>query len=556
MDADALTPPVSDQGRSPGSSAPPPEKRQRLDPLDGSHHPSVESPRLCSRCRGDTGTDDGFITLHEEKLELLKTESHFPRLNDFVSALDTACKAKWNIRDAPYENVVALLLRWEEDDLGVISETEKLEDILRNVYHFDVESWAIPPGKRCCMALAREIESILDKYDKQDNLFILYYGGHALQELEQQQPTWVSKRHGGASLDLSALIPLFQEMDADLLFLFDCCQATPQAFRSTGKGVASAITATGFEPGPLGTAAEVGSHSFTHALIQVLGKLSIPQNLPGRPPSPPISDVMIHSLLVTELRRCNLSLEKDLSGSFKRSIDGHLKVEPFRRRTPIYQWLSQNKGHRPIRLSPLQRSEPEVEPAPEPEMGTSTSRAISVTPEPPIQQPVADLTFPGVLISVRLEPDSLKDPDIEAWAKWMLSIPPGSSQVTFEDQTVRIEGLYRSFSSLLILRIPLDTWTLLPKHRAMTFIGYVTGENEAEEVNTKVEEMTGIIQSDRQKSSLQKRLLGRKLRLHKLLSSTPSPKNWEIRDSSDQGESTKAGMTKPEARARSAFPAP
>ena len=35
-------------------------------------------------------------------------------------------------------------------------------------------------------------------------------------------------------------------MDADALLLFDSCQAVPQAFDSRGKGVASAITATGW----------------------------------------------------------------------------------------------------------------------------------------------------------------------------------------------------------------------------------------------------------------------------------------------------------------------
>src|SRR4051812_26188229 len=78
------------------------------------------------------------------------------------------------------------------------------------------------------------------------------------------------RRKDGTSFPSSAFLHFFADVDADVLLFFDSCQAVPQAFDSLGKGVVSAITATGFEPGVIGTAAEVGSHSFTHALIQVL----------------------------------------------------------------------------------------------------------------------------------------------------------------------------------------------------------------------------------------------------------------------------------------------
>ena len=250
-------------------------------------------------------------------------------------------------------------------------------------------------------------------------------------------------------------------MDADVLLLFDSCQAVPQAFDSTGKGIVSAITATGFEHGILGTAPEVGSHSFTNALIQVLGILSIPRESVCPPPT----DVLLHSLLVTELKTCNISLDTCADGSFKKDLNGHHQAVPFRRRTPIYHWLSRNKTQRQIFLSPLNKPQDAGIPP-------------SLLP-PMLQQPLLDIVVPEVLVALRLAPDSLDELDIEAWRSWILSSPGNATWVSLEGQAVKIEGLYRSFSSLLILRMPADTWTSLRRSKAMMFIDYVRGGNEA-----------------------------------------------------------------------------
>lgn len=284
--------------------------------------------------------------------------------------------------------------------------------------------------------------------------------------------TTLSKREGGKSINLSVLVPSFQMMDADLLLLFDSCQALPHSFNSEGKGIASAITATGFEPGPTGIAAEVGPHSFTYFLTQVLGKLSIPSSHPNTPPT---SDVTLHSLLVSELKRCNMVLEKDHLGDFKKTADGHLKIEPFRRRTPLYCWLSRTKAAR-SRLSPLGNGK-ETSGFPGPSMVPSATMSSATT-----------LRVAEVLISVRLEPDSLDGQDVDSWARWILSMPAGPSGVSLKGHSITIEGVYPSLSSLVLLKMPLETWTRLPKYRAMTFIGHITGENQAAEVNRRLEE--------------------------------------------------------------------
>lgn len=253
------------------------------------------------------------------------------------------------------------------------------------------------------------------------------------------------------------ILPLLRERDADIWLLFDSCQAMPHAFNTIGRGIVTALTATGFEPGECGVAAEVGPHSFTHTLIQVLGQLSVPPRPDERPP--PFTDVSLHSLMLTELSKWQISLQKDENGSYMRTMHGHHVMEPCRRRTPIYQFLSRNKVPKPIYLRPL----PKIRPSASPPRQSSLLDGND-----------SDSRCPHVLVSVRLGVVALTDTDIEAWAEWMSGIPEG---VNTRTQGVTVEAVYPSLSTLVILRMPLSTWDLLPKDNGMNLIGYVTGDN-------------------------------------------------------------------------------
>jgi hypothetical protein len=48
-----------------------------------------------------------------------------------------------------------------------------------------------------------------------------------------------------------------------------------------------------------------------------------------------------------------------------------------------------------------------------------------------------------------------------------------------ECKDVKIEGRYDSFSTLLLVRISVATWNLLPENPAYSFVGFVTSENKA-----------------------------------------------------------------------------
>ncbi|KAK0725953.1 hypothetical protein B0H67DRAFT_143960 [Lasiosphaeris hirsuta] len=195
MIMDDVIPPYSsssDEGRSPRPSQPRPEKRRRND-HESNREDGAEraAPRTTPSHGGADSRWDNFITLHEECAELEKTGFHFPDLHTFVAELNLACQAKWETRHVPYHQVIALLVCWEEDDLGVVKEIESLEIMLRDSYNFEVATFTIPSVKKGYLGLVDRVRSLLEMYDVEDNLFILYYGGHARQD-EQPQTTWVS----------------------------------------------------------------------------------------------------------------------------------------------------------------------------------------------------------------------------------------------------------------------------------------------------------------------------------------------------------------------------
>ena len=74
-----------------------------------------------------------------------------------------------------------------------------------------------------------------------------------------------------------------------------------------------------------------------------------------------------------------------------------------------------------------------------------------------------------MIVSVRVDTDQLDD---DTWLEWIKDVPPEATKVT-------IEGIYGSFSTLLLLRMPIIIWSLLPDDTAYTFIGFVTTENLA-----------------------------------------------------------------------------
>lgn len=126
-----------------------------------------------------------------------------------------------------------MLLRWADDNLGVIQEVTKLRDLLQSRFHFSAEIWDIPsddPEDE----LTRKI-LLLRKGKQSDSLIILYYAGHGGGDTEEciwsandtEDSPWLNWHNVQGHLLGHA---------CDTFFILDCCYASLAAINhSTGN---------------------------------------------------------------------------------------------------------------------------------------------------------------------------------------------------------------------------------------------------------------------------------------------------------------------------------
>jgi hypothetical protein len=99
-------------------------------------------------------------------------------------------KAAWSRRhDIRYSKVQVLTLRWEDDDLGVVTELNALDHVFADLYHYEVQTYSIPSEKPD-KAIKRRILDFLE-HDGLETLLILYYAGHAISSVQvNEAPIW------------------------------------------------------------------------------------------------------------------------------------------------------------------------------------------------------------------------------------------------------------------------------------------------------------------------------------------------------------------------------
>lgn len=83
------------------------------------------------------------------------------------------------------------MTHWEADDLGVMEEIRILSHVFADLYHFEVDEYAIPEYQPDRALKRRVIEFVED--DQCDTLLIFYYAGHAsLSPNRSDSPIWVA----------------------------------------------------------------------------------------------------------------------------------------------------------------------------------------------------------------------------------------------------------------------------------------------------------------------------------------------------------------------------
>ena len=95
----------------------------------------------------------------------------------FTENLTVACQPYFPQSIPEYHSVHALLLNWEADDIGTLTELEELRDLFENHFAYSTEIWPIP-SSRPETALENKLGAVKQSYGKEGCLIIVYYGGH------------------------------------------------------------------------------------------------------------------------------------------------------------------------------------------------------------------------------------------------------------------------------------------------------------------------------------------------------------------------------------------
>ncbi|KAI9149043.1 hypothetical protein HJFPF1_11089 [Paramyrothecium foliicola] len=180
-------------------------------------------------------------------------------------------------RVGQYDNVLVLLIRWQECDLvGLVDEEELLAQIFTNNFHYQVERFQIPMDHGELALTTHLYQFMLNLRAQPNSLGIIHYGGHGDDDIDpilghsNARGVWASHYQGGSTLCWSDIQPQLAKADTDILLLLDCCYAA-QAARGSGDLIIPsnveilAACAKGRQtPGPM------TPQSFTLALIREL----------------------------------------------------------------------------------------------------------------------------------------------------------------------------------------------------------------------------------------------------------------------------------------------
>lgn len=370
------------------------------------------------------------------------------------------------------------MISWEDDDLGVWRELEALRTVFEERYHFQVEEYRIPSIGQPDRALKRRAIEFLDHSDGEETLLIMYYAGHARRAPEENAgPLWCANRSNSQpAISSGGTQSLFEEADADVLLIYDCCHSAgvptvgstvPTTGQKTKGHAVEIIAACGYET----VAPEVDQHSFTKALTEILALSSKGE---------PFSVGILHSRVLGKLKCWAPSLQIDKKGKFVEDTEGRLLYERQPRRTPIYSIVCETEPRRSILLSSMSsrdsslssisscgQNTPSPSSDPDSALSNDPMTAANSNPRKGKRSLNENGLCPQILLAIRLEQDDL---DIAQWTDWIRNVPAVGTEV-------RIEGIYESFSTLLLLRMPVSVWNLLPSNPAYTFIGFVTSEN-------------------------------------------------------------------------------
>lgn len=262
-----------------------------------------------------------------------------------------------------------------------------------------------------------------------------------------------NRRPGSPWLQWSAIQTLLERSISDVLILLDCCAGAASASFPTGQSITETISASSWDA----IAPDPGRYSFTNALIEVL------QEWRQRT----FSAAMLHAEVLARLKHPRPIL-----------INGkHFEA----RSTPVHFMMTSN--HRAPSIEICRVVPPgRLPPSPPNELAywNRPSHPLMIEGRNPVEQypRVPDFHIPAasepnedephVLISLALEDDQRLD--LNDWETWLAAFPAIAKYV-------KVQGVFKSHSTLLLLSLPVMVWDFLPDDPACSFVAFVRSNN-------------------------------------------------------------------------------
>ena len=234
-----------------------------------------------------------------------------------------------------------------------------------------------------------------------------------------------------------------EEVKSDVLIILDCCSAGGSG-GDTAKGTKEVIAACGFETWAPG----VGQHSFTKSLIDELKYLST---------GPSFSASSLHSRVLDRLKHWNPVYNAE--GLSVQDSNGRYHDKE-RRKTPVYISLNKDSNCRSIEIGSLMRRSRSDERIP-----SRGQKAVNDGSLDGMAKFLKDERFEHieVTLSVQVEAGQILRP--EDMTDWIKAMPVLA-------KSVKLHAAIPSFSTLLLLSVPVAVWNLLPEHPACSFVGF------------------------------------------------------------------------------------
>lgn len=367
---------------------------------------------------------------------------HLDNFEDFSRHLSRAAKSVLPRVSRRHSGTFVLLLQWKDDDLGTETEVNDLEEVFRDVYHYNTERYLIP-SHNSAHQLEYKLNDFRRAYDNGTNLLILYYGGHGF--LDHGRPSrsfWQANLNSGARLLWSDLQGVLERAHSDVVFILDCCFAATAARCAASKeglwACNSEATTTG-----------VNDNSFTRNLIQELNLLATSR----------FNIAMLHARLMKRYRKPGPHM---------------LLTEPW------YTYLGDVAipSVELVPQSPIQMSSASNATLPAEAQNQTSNESSAVAPLTIDQS----MTETLVLLAVRLK-DTERIPKLSSWQDWCHNLAPNDIDSIHalgrlqKRDLVRLEAHFLSNSALILVSMPIFIWDRLPSNPSYTFIGFIKSTN-------------------------------------------------------------------------------